>query len=168
MFLGDKSPLFCYLYMILKEKILELAKDFLEEKKLFLVALDISSSNNIRIVVDSMEGMQISDCARLSRVIEQGLDRDTEDFDIEVSSPGLGVPFKVRQQYEKNIGKEVEVITNDGQKHKGILMSVNENDFSIEESRKEKVNGKKKKQIVKESFSFAYDATNKVRNVLKF
>ena len=92
MFLGDRSPLFCYLYMILKEKILELAKDLLEEKHLFLVSLDISNSNNIRLVVDSEQGIQISDCVQLSRAIEQALNRDTEDFDIEVSSPGLGVP----------------------------------------------------------------------------
>ena len=168
MFLGDRSPLFCYLYMILKEKILELLKDLLEEKNLFLVSLDISSSNNIRLIVDSMQGIQISDCVQLSRTIEQGLNRDTEDFDIEVSSPGLGVPFKVTQQYEKNVGKEVEVITNDGQKHKGLLVAVNENGFSIEQERKEKINGKKKKQIIKETLSFKFEATNKVRNVLKY
>lgn len=168
MFLGDISPLFCCLFMIQREKILELAKDFLEEKKLFLVSIDIGPSNNIRLVVDSMLGIQISECVQLSRTIEQGLNRDTEDFDIEVSSPGLGVPFKVKQQYEKNVGKEVEVITNGGQKYKGPLTAVDDNGFSVEQEIKIKEDGKKKKQIKKETFNFTFDTGNKVRNVLKY
>ncbi len=154
--------------MISKEKILGLIEGLLAEEKFFLVSLDIGPSNNIRLVVDSMEGIQISECVQLSKAIEQGLNRDSEDFDIEVSSPGLGTPFKIREQYDKNIGKVVEVISKDGQKIKGILILADDNSFSIEQEKKIKIEGKKKKQIIKEKINFAYNNVSKVRNVLKY
>ncbi len=154
--------------MISKEKILGLIEGLLAEKKFFLVSLDIGPSNNIRLVVDSTMGIQISECVQLSRAIEQGLNRDSEDFDIEVSSPGLGTPFKIREQYDKNIGKAVEVISKEGQKIKGILILVDDNSFSIEQEKKIKIEGKKKKQIIKEKINFAYNNVSKVRNVLKY
>ncbi len=91
--------------MLSKEKILELIDPLLSGKEFFLISLDISHSNSIRLVIDSMRGVTIDDCVAFSRAIEHQLNRETEDFDIEVSSAGLTEPFRVREQYLKNSGK---------------------------------------------------------------
>lgn len=92
-FVGDTSPLFCYLLMITKEGILKIIRGLLKEKDIFLVSVDIGRTHNIRVVVDSIHGLPVSDCVDISRTIEQNLDRDVADFEIEVTSPGLGSPF---------------------------------------------------------------------------
>ena len=95
--------------MIEKEQILELIKDLVDEKEYFIVQLDISKTNKISLFVDSIKGININECVELSRKIERGLSREKEDFEVIVSSPGLDSPFKVPQQYTKNIGREVKV-----------------------------------------------------------
>jgi ribosome maturation factor RimP len=149
--------------MITQARILGLIDSLIVDNELFVVSLEISLSNKIRLLVDSLKGIQIDDCVRLSRAIEQGLDREIEDFELEVSSAGLDAPFRVKQQYDKNIGREVDVIRRDGQKIQGKLLSANENSFSIEASRSVKVEGKKKKQISKENIELAYNEVSKVK-----
>ena len=166
--LGDISPLFCYLYlMITKDKIEGLIGNIIKDKNLFVVSLDISSSNVIRLLIDSMYGINISECVQLSRTIENGLNRSDEDFEIEVSSPGLGMPFRVREQYIKNIGRDIEVVTKEGQIFQGLLTGVDELAFSLEREQKIKVEGRKKKQLIKEVLNFNFENVSKVRNVLK-
>lgn len=154
--------------MILKENILNVIKDLLKEKEIFLVSLDINASNNIRLVIDSMKGVTLSECVQLNRAIEKGLNRNHEDFNIEVTSPGLGTPFKVREQYVKNIGKEVEVILKTGQKVNGMLIQTDDNNFIIEQDKQVRIEGEKKMQRIKERVSFFYGAVSKVKNVIKF
>jgi len=154
--------------MISKEKILDLICDVLKEKKIFLVSLDVSVSNSIRLVIDTMEGITINECREISRVIENGLDRNSADFDIEVTSPGLGLPFKVREQFIKNTGKEVEVVRKTGQRIDGILVQSDDKGFVIEQEKMIQVEGKKKKQPCKERLNFTFDSVSKVRNVIKF
>ena len=143
-------------------------KDLLKEKEIFLVSLDINASNNIRLVIDSMKGVTLSECVQLNRAIEKGLNRNHEDFNIEVTSPGLGTPFKVREQYVKNIGKEVEVILKTGQKVNGMLIQTDDNNFIIEQDKQVRIEGEKKMQRIKERVSFFYGAVSKVKNVIKF
>jgi ribosome maturation factor RimP len=166
--LGDISPLFYCRKMLSKDTILELISDKVAEKELFIVSLNISTSNNVKLVVDSMKGIGIKDCVDLSRAIEHNLDRDTEDFELEVSSAGLNEPFKVREQYEKNIGREVEVISEDGRKEKGTLIRADEAGFCIEQEKRVKVEGRKKKQKITNILEYTYDERNKVRVVIKF
>ncbi len=154
--------------MITQAKILALIDSLMTENEFFVVSLDISASNKIRLLIDSMKGVQIDDCVKLSRAIEHGLDREVEDFELEVSSSGLDAPFKVRQQYNKNIGREVEVIQKDGQKIRGLLLIANENSFCIEADKRTKVEGKKRKQLIKEKIDLAYDEVSKVRVVISF
>ncbi len=92
--------------------------------------------------------MKIENCVQLSRAIEHGLDREEEDFELEVSSAGLDTPFTVRQQYLKNIGKNVVIHQTNGTKSEGKLIETNENDFVVEYRKREKVEGKKKKAAV--------------------
>lgn len=154
--------------MLSKAKILGLIENLLEEKKCFIVSLEISPSNSIRLILDSMDGVKIEDCVAFSRAIEHNLDREEEDFDIEVSSAGLTEPFKIREQYIKNKGNEIEVILKSGEKFTGILLEIEENGFTIEQQKRVKEEGKKKKQLVRETLHFDFSSCSKVKEVIKF
>ena len=95
------------------EEIKHLIEPVLTEHHLFLVELKISKDNVIEVFVDALEGVNIQTCIAVSREIESSLNRDEEDFELTVSSAGLGYPFKVEQQYQKNLGKSVEIKLND-------------------------------------------------------
>ena len=82
----------------------------------FLVDVSVSSDNVIVVEIDNETGIDIDFCVELSRHIESRLDRDAEDFELEVGSAGLTAPFKVQGQYRKNVGHEVELLTKDGRK----------------------------------------------------
>ena len=100
--------------MIEKQKVTELVEEWLSDKEYFLVDIVISKDDKITVEIDHAEGVWIEDCAELSRHIESGLSRESEDFELEVGSAGLGQPFKVVQQYRNHIGLEVEVLGKDG------------------------------------------------------
>lgn len=154
--------------MINREKILELAKPVLDEKRFFIVSFSISNTNKISMHLDSMDGVKIGDCVEVSRAIEHGLNRDEEDFELEVSSAGLDAPFTVREQYEKNLGRTVSVYHSDGTKKEGKLMEVNETDFIVEYRRRERMEGKKKKQLVVENRKYNYNEVSKIKLVISF
>ena len=109
--------------MILKDRVAVLVKEKLQEEDYFLVSLKVSVTNDITILFDSMKGVSFKDCLNLSRYIDQNLDREIEDYSLNVSSPGLGTPFQVKEQYLKNIGREIKIITKEGRRLKGILIS---------------------------------------------
>jgi ribosome maturation factor RimP len=118
--------------MIEKQKIEGLVKEYIKGTGLFLVSVKVSSANRIIILADKNEGITIDECAAIHRHIENGLDRDTEDFELQVSSPGLDVPFVVTEQYFKNEGKKVEIVDCEGTKYAGKLKNVTEGGFEIE------------------------------------
>ena len=149
--------------MISREIISELVKERLEGTDLFLVDIHVSPTNNIRILIDNENGVTVKDCVDLSRALEESLNRDEEDFQLEVSSPGLSEPLKVLQQYEKNIGRDIEVITKEGQKHEGRLIGLTDKGLVMEELVKVK-SGKKRPEIktVKNNFDFDFISSTKV------
>ena len=110
--------------MIDKKIVEQLVDQWLEGKEYFLTDLTVSPDNRIVVEIDHEEGVWIEDCVELSRYIESGLDRETEDFELEVGSAGIGQPFKVLRQYEIHQGDDVEVLTADGRKFTGILQQV--------------------------------------------
>lgn len=154
--------------MVSREKILALARPVLDEKKFFLVSLTISSTNKIVLRVDGMEGVKIEDCVKISRVIEQGLDREEEDFELEVSSAGLDSSFMVKEQYQKNVGRNIVMKFPGGIKLEGKLIEANEEDFVVEYQRKEKIEGRKKKQTITETKTYKYQQVNNVKLVMNF
>ncbi len=154
--------------MITKEKIENIISEIIEEKDAFIVDIKISSSNKINLDIDSNDGFTIDDCVEVSRLIESNLDRDVEDYELEVASAGLSESFKVIQQYQKNLNKEVETITKEGLKIKGILSKVSDSGFEIEESKMVKVEGKKKKQNVIETHPFSFDQVKSTKIIIKF
>jgi ribosome maturation factor RimP len=115
-----------------------------------------------------MKGITIEECVEFSRAIEHNLDREAEDFELEVSSPGLSTSLLVPQQYVKNIGRELNVLTTDNKKIKGLLISADEKGIVIEEEQKVKVEGQQKKSIKKIEQTIAFDNINKALVVIKF
>lgn len=154
--------------MIDKQKVIELTQDWLSDKEYFLVDIAISKSDKITVEIDHAEGVWIEDCADLSRHIESGLSRDIEDYELEVGSAGLGQPFKVVQQYQIHIGKEVEVLSKAGKKLRGILKSANEQNFVVTITKKEKIEGAKRPQLVEEDMEFTYDEVKYTKYIINF
>jgi ribosome maturation factor RimP len=123
--------------MIDEKRIISLVEQGIQGTGVFLVEVKVKPGNSIRVHVDRPDGISIEQCADISRYLNQHLDRDEEDYSLEVSSPGIGVPFKVKQQYEKNMGQEIEVLLADGTKTEGILESVTNEGFTVKGSKGE-------------------------------
>jgi len=145
--------------MIEKSKIEKLVEEFIKGSSLFLVAVKVSSSNKITVLADTMNGITIDECASLHRHIEKNLDRDKEDFELQVSSPGLDMPFAVIGQYYKNEGKKIEVNDTEGSKYTGKLRNVTGGGFELETEVKVKGKTKELKDI---SFNFEQIKSTKV------
>jgi ribosome maturation factor RimP len=139
--------------MITEGQIRKLIDEKLEELELFLVEIKIRPGNNIMVFIDGAKGVTIKECVKISRQIESNLDREIEDFELQVSSAGLDQPFRVLKQYVKNIGKEVTLITKEGEKYSGTLVSAG-NEFvevSVAPTKKE-LKEKKESQVYKIKF----------------
>lgn len=157
--------------MISKKRVIELAEDRMKELDcgLFIVELTISASNVIHIELDKAEGnVSINDCMSVSRNIEHNLDRETEDFELHVSSAGLDKPFRVLAQYTKNLGREVKVVTTDGKKYEGMLVAASEEELSLETSRYEKIEGKKKKELIVEQMVIPMKQIKETKIIISF
>ena len=117
--------------MIQKELVNTLIEEQLAGSEMFLVELKINVGNKILIFIDGDNGVTIKDCAELSKYIESKLDREVEDFEMEVSSAGLEHEFKCLRQYYKNIGQTISVVMNDNVKLIGTLLSANETEIEL-------------------------------------
>ena len=133
--------------MIDPNKVKALVEEWLTGKDYFLTDLTVTTDDCITVEIDHADGVWIEDCVELSRFIEERLDRDDEDYELEVGSAGLGQPFKVAQQYVNHIGKDVEVLTADGKKLKGVLTAVDGDAFTLTTEEKVRVEGKKRPEV---------------------
>jgi ribosome maturation factor RimP len=147
--------------MIDKELIEKSVREFIEGTGIFLVAVRVSSSNKITVLADRKEGITIDDCVNIHRMIENTFDRDTEDYELQVSSPGLEMPFGVIEQYYKNEGRKVSVVDNEGNKYTGILKNVTDGGFDLETEIKLKGQKKETKEL-----PFNLDQVKSVKVVL--
>ncbi len=154
--------------MIDKNVVKRIVDEWLDGKEYFLVDVEISPDDKIVVEIDHADGVWIEDCVELSRYIEDHLSRDEEDYELEVGSAGLGQPFKVPQQYECFVGKEVEVLDADGTKVKGILKSVDGNDFTVTVAEKQKVEGKKRPQLVEVDHVYQMDKVKYTKYLINF
>ena len=154
--------------MIDKLQIQDIVEDFLLNSDIFLVEVIIRPGNIIVVEIDSKEGVSIEDCIALSKHIESKLDRDVEDFELEVGSAGVTSPFKITRQYEVNIGNEVEVLTKGGQKQTGILKNCDDTTFVVTITKMEKPEGAKRKIAVEEDLSFKYDEVKYTKYLIRF
>ena len=165
--------------MIDKSIVKDLVEQWLEGKDYFLVDIEINSDDKIVVEIDHADGVWIEDCVELSRFIEDHLDREQEDYELEVGSAGLGQPFKVEQQYKNFVGKEVEVLDADGKKYKGVLKSVDGRDlgvlksvdgrdFTVTTEEKVKVEGKKRPVIQEVDHQFSMDGVKYCKYLISF
>lgn len=154
--------------MIEKDFIKDITEKSIQNTSMFVVDVIVQPGNVIVVELDSDEAIGIDDCIGVSRNIESQLDRDVEDFELEVGSAGVTSPFKVLRQYKKNIGNEVEVLTKSGQKLSGILKSCDENGFIITITKIVKPEGAKKKISVEEDLSFAYNDVKYTKYLIRF
>lgn len=154
--------------MIDKKIVTGLVEKWLDGKEYFLVDVEISSDNCIVVEIDHADGVWIEDCADLSRFIEENLNREEEDYELEVGSAGLGQPFKVPQQYVNFIGKEVEVLEKEGKKLKGILKSVEGTEFVVTVNEKVTVEGKKRPVKMDVDHTYQMDGVKYCKYVISF
>ena len=108
--------------MIRKEHIVELSEAFLKDSANYLIDVNVRSGNRISIFIENDEHVSIKDCIALSKHIESQLDREQQDFELEVSSPGIDSPFRHERQYLKYVGKEIEILMSNGDKFSGELL----------------------------------------------
>ncbi len=154
--------------MVDKKVVKEIVEKWLEEKEYFLVDVEVSADNRIVVEIDHADGVWIEDCVELSRYIETNLNREEEDYELEVGSAGLGQPFKVAQQYINHIGKDVEVLNGDGLKYKGLLKSVEGNDFVVVVNEKVQVEGRKRPVKMDVDHTFQMDKVKYCKYLISF
>lgn len=153
--------------MIDKNAVANVVEAALAETDGFLVDVKVSKDNVVVVEIDSYSGVSIDDCITLTRKIESEFDRDVEDYELEVGSAGLTAPFTVWKQYDKNIGNDVEVLTKDGKKLKGVLKSAGEEEFVITISKKEKPEGAKRPVMVDEDIELKYNETKYTKYLIQ-
>ena len=156
--------------MIDKDLLKQTVEKAIEGTGAFLVDIQVKPDNDIVVEVDSENGVNLDLCADITRKIEAEFDRDKEDYSLEVGSAGLTAPFKVVQQYTKNLGKEVEVLTKDGRKLKGVLAGVDgdTSSFTIEVATKVKHEGAKRPVVENVPTTLKMDECKSVKHIFKF
>ena len=142
--------------------------EWLEGKEYFLCDLSISADARIVVEIDHEEGVWIEDCVELSKFIEAGLDREQEDFELEVGSAGIGQPFKVLRQYEIHLGEQVEVLTREGKKFVGELSNVTPEEFTVTVTQKVKKEGQKRPVMEEVDYTFKYADVKYTKYVIDF
>lgn len=156
--------------MIDKQLLHKTIDEFMEGSDLFLVDLKVTPNNEITVTVDSTGSMDIEQCLALTHRIEETFDRDVEDYELEVGSAGITAPFKVKEQYEKNIGNDVVVLTRSGKKLHGVLKSVSD-DFEscvVTTFKKVKPEGQKRPVSVEEDIALPISDIKSITYDLKF
>ena len=150
--------------MITIDKIEALAAKKIQEGNNYIVDISVRPGNKIIVLLDNDKVISISDCVEMSRYIESNLDRETEDFELSVMSAGMTEPFKITRQYIKNIGRQVDVVTKEGNKHNGKLISADNSGIILETKTKEK----KSKQIITNNINLEYSKIKETKRVISF
>lgn len=154
--------------MISEETVLLLIEEKVEGSINFLVSLNISVDNIIDIVMDGDDGFSIQDCMDLNRYLNKKLDRDIEDYNLRVSSPGLDQPFMVRRQYYKNVGRQVKVSLNDSSAIEGELMEADDDKIVVQTRVKERIEGRKAKHWVETNHEIEYSSIQSTKVIISF
>lgn len=149
--------------MIDKNLIRQTIEEKLASTDCFLVSLSISGDNQIMVEIDSETSVDLDFCVELTRYIEQHFDRDAEDYSLEIGSYSITKPFVDRRQYRKNIGRKVEVLTEESRKIRGTLVAVDNDDFTLEIEEKEFVEGQKRKKLVKKEITLLYNSVKQTK-----
>ena len=155
--------------MIDKQSLQALVAEKLQGTGYELITLNVSAQNDILIEVDKIDGVDVEFCGALNHYLVEQLDALGDiDYSLEVGSVSLTDPFKTKMQYEKHLNHDVEVLALDGKKYRGLLVSVDDDTFSMDTEVMVQVEGKKRKQKEIHTLTFAYDAVKYTKYDLKF
>ncbi|MGW9685251.1 ribosome assembly cofactor RimP [Flagellimonas sp. 2504JD1-5] len=153
---------------MLKEKVTSLLNKALEEHpSLFLIDFMVGGDNTIRVVLDGDEGVNLQDCMNISRAIEHNLDREEEDFSLEVTSAGAASPLELPRQYKKNIGRKLKVRTGD-EELEGNLTQATEDSITLEWKAREPKPVGKGKVTVQKKRDIPFSEIHEAKVILKF
>ena len=150
-----------------KQQLQNWISEYLNGTDYELVTLTVSPSNDILVEVDRLAGVDVNFCADLNRFLVEKLDAVEPDYSLEVGSVSLTDPFKTKTQFLKNLGHDVEVLI-DGKKLRGLLVSVDDDTFSVDVEERVAVEGKKRKELRTTTYTWRYDAPKYVKYDLKF
>jgi len=149
--------------MQIEKRVIELIEEKISDRpELFLVEVKMLPNNKLIIHVDGDEGINIQDCAAISRHVGFHLEEENtieKAYNLEVSSPGVGEPLRLKRQYDKNVGREVGIKLSNGEVKEGKLLSVTDQGILIEAKVKDKG---KKVQLVETSINFSDITETKV------
>jgi ribosome maturation factor RimP len=160
---------FCFFTIMIEQSVVkEIINDFLKDSENYLVNIEVRPDNTIVVEIDNDQAVTLYDCVALSRFVESRLDRNKEDYELEVGSAGISQPFRHLRQYRKNIGKEVETLLKNGKKYTGILKEADENQFILTVEKKIKPEGAKRKITAGEDMCFIYNEIKYTRNIIRF
>lgn len=155
--------------MKMQEIVERLVAEALEERTdLFLVDLHITPSNQIRIAIDGDKGVSLDDCVLISRAVEHNLDRESNDFSLEVSSVSVSEPIKMQRQYNKNLGRKLRVKTFEGDKIEGSLTEIKETGIVLEWKAREPKPVGKGKHTVEKVQEINFDSIKEAKAVITF
>ena len=154
--------------MIAKTLVKTLVEEWLANNDYFLVDVMFTPDDRIVVEIDHADGVWIEDCAELSRFLQEKLGEELGDYELEVGSAGIGQPFKVSQQYANHIGKDVEVMTAEGNKVQGVLKSVDGDNFVVTSMEKRKLEGKKRPVMVEVDRTFNMNNIKYTKYLLSF
>lgn len=150
------------------QKIRQVAEAALEGTDRFVVEVKCSPANEIEVVIDADSAVDLDACVELSRAVEAAFDREVEDFELSVFSAGVGQPLKLLRQYQKLIGKSVEVLLVSGVKILATLKEVTPEALTISYTERKAVEGKKRKVEVEVVDSYTFDQIKTTREYLDF
>ena len=153
--------------MNFKEKVKTLVQEALvENPSLFLIDLTIGGDNSIRVLLDGDLGVTLEACTQVSRKVEHNLDREENDFSIEVSSCGVGSPLTIPRQFKKNVTRKLEVIDSEDKQVQGTLVEATDTSFTLEwKAREPKPIGKGKVTVTK-TREFQYGQYNSAKVIV--
>lgn len=166
---GTTVPSFYTDMAIEKELVLELIDKALEtHDHLYVVDLEILQGSQIQLTIDGDKDVSIQDCINLSRAIEHNLDREEEDFSLDVASAGATSPIKIPRQYRKNLNRKLEVLTSEDEEIKADLIEVTDNSIKLQwKQREPKPVGKGKRTVQKEK-ELLFDQIKKAKVMINF
>jgi ribosome maturation factor RimP len=158
-----------YKVMTFIEKVNDLVLKGLEGRSdLFLVDLKIDGANKIQVVLDGDNGINLQDCITVSRFVDDNLDREEEDFSLEVASAGVSSPLKFVRQFKKNIGRKLKIVSVSNEEFEAELTNVTEDNISLEwKAREPKAIGKGKETVDKKQV-LAYSEIKEATVIVSF
>lgn len=154
--------------MIERNAVKTVVEEWLSGNDYFLVDVTFTPDDRIVVEIDHADGVWIEDCAELSRFMQERFGDELGDYELEVGSAGIGQPFKVEQQYVNHIGKDVEVLDAEGKKVQGVLKQVDGRNFVVSVKEKQKLEGKKRPQLVEVDKTYNMDNIKYTKYLLSF